>query len=100
MQLCILEILRWGDRVTEQGFSVNAIGKFHYCQDEDNLRGDLPTPPIDVMIKPVSGNCSLNCKYCFYRDISENRDEKSYGVMSEDTLEALVKKHLNMEKSL
>lgn len=49
-------------------------------------------PPINVMVKPASSNCNLNCKYCFYRDVAENRDKKSYGIMSEDTLEALVKR--------
>ncbi|AJG99851.1 anaerobic sulfatase maturase [Clostridium beijerinckii] len=49
-------------------------------------------PPINVMIKPSSSNCNLNCKYCFYRDVAENRDKKSYGMMSEDTLEAVVKR--------
>jgi uncharacterized protein len=49
-------------------------------------------PPINIMIKPASSNCNLNCKYCFYRDVAENRDKKSYGLMSEDTLEELVKR--------
>lgn len=49
-------------------------------------------PPINVMMKPSSSNCNLNCKYCFYRDVAENRDKKSYGMMSEDILEELVKR--------
>ena len=34
----------------------------------------------------------MNCSYCFYRDVSKNRETCSYGAMSIHTLEALVKK--------
>lgn len=34
----------------------------------------------------------MNCGYCFYRDVSKNRETYSYGSMSLDTLETLVKK--------
>jgi anaerobic sulfatase-maturating enzyme len=49
-------------------------------------------PPISVLIKPSSSNCNLKCKYCFYNDVSNNREEKSYGFMTYETLEILVKK--------
>ncbi|WP_315110290.1 anaerobic sulfatase maturase [Clostridium intestinale] len=49
-------------------------------------------PPINVLIKPASGSCNLKCKYCFYNDVAENREEKNYGLMNYDTLEVLVKK--------
>lgn len=48
-------------------------------------------PPIHVMIKPASGNCNLRCKYCFYADVVQNRQEASYGIMDIGTLEAIVK---------
>lgn len=51
-------------------------------------------PPLSLLIKPASGNCNLRCKYCFYHSISENRNIKSYGMMSIDLLEALVIKSL------
>lgn len=51
-------------------------------------------PPITFLIKPASSNCNLRCKYCFYHSISENRDVTSYGIMKEETLEAIVKKAL------
>lgn len=51
-------------------------------------------PSINFLIKPASSNCNLKCKYCFYTSISENRDVYSYGIMKEDTLEAIVKKGL------
>lgn len=34
----------------------------------------------------------MRCKYCFYSDVSESRSIPSYGIMTEDTLEALTKK--------
>lgn len=47
---------------------------------------------VSLLIKPASSNCSLRCKYCFYHSLSENRTTKSYGIMSLDTLESVVKK--------
>lgn len=51
-------------------------------------------PPIHVMIKPASGLCNLRCKYCFYADEMENRSQASFGIMSEKTLENVVKQTL------
>jgi uncharacterized protein len=36
--------------------------------------------------------CNLRCKYCFYHSIAENRQTESYGLMTEETLEILVKR--------
>lgn len=52
-------------------------------------------PPIQLLIKPSSGNCNLRCKYCFYCDEMEKRETANYGFMSTDTLEALVRKSLD-----
>lgn len=49
---------------------------------------------INVMIKPASGNCNMRCRYCFYHDVSELREVKSYGMMSLSTLEKIVQKVL------
>lgn len=49
-------------------------------------------PPINLLIKPASGNCNLRCSYCFYSDIIDNRATKSYGIMSLETLESIVAK--------
>jgi len=51
-------------------------------------------PPINYLIKPVSSNCNLTCKYCFYHSIAENREVASYGIMNEDTLEEIVRRGL------
>ncbi|MBP3869545.1 MAG: SPASM domain-containing protein [Faecalicoccus sp.] len=45
---------------------------------------------ISVLIKPASSLCNLRCRYCFYADVSQNREVSSQGVMKEDTLNALV----------
>lgn len=49
-------------------------------------------PSMTIMIKPASGACNLNCKYCFYADEMKNREKSFYGFMSEDALEILVRK--------
>jgi uncharacterized protein len=51
-------------------------------------------PPISLLIKPASSNCNLRCKYCFYHSIAENRTTASYGTMSLETMENLIKKAL------
>ncbi|MDA3733276.1 anaerobic sulfatase maturase [Niameybacter massiliensis] len=49
-------------------------------------------PPIHLLIKPASSGCNLACKYCFYYDVSDNRQVKSYGRMTKENLEVLVEK--------
>lgn len=51
-------------------------------------------PPINLLMKPASGMCNLRCRYCFYHDISQNRQIDSYGLMSTKNLEIVVKKAL------
>lgn len=51
-------------------------------------------PALHFLIKPASSACNMACKYCFYADVSNKREVPSYGRMSHDTLEALVKKAL------
>lgn len=51
-------------------------------------------PNVDMLIKPASSLCNMRCKYCFYSDVAENREVKSYGIMTEETQKELVKKAL------
>lgn len=51
-------------------------------------------PPLSVMIKPASSLCNLDCRYCFYHDVAENREEKNLGIMKSETAESLVKSAL------
>lgn len=51
-------------------------------------------PSLSLLIKPSSGGCNMRCQYCFYHDEQVNRETFSYGFMSEETLEILIKKAL------
>ena len=51
-------------------------------------------PPIGVLIKPASGKCNMRCAYCFYHELAENRSTADYGFMSDETLEAVVRRVL------
>lgn len=53
-------------------------------------------PPLHLLIKPASSACNLACRYCFYADISSKREVPSYGRMSHDTLETLVRKSFEL----
>lgn len=48
-------------------------------------------PAASILIKPASSNCNMDCKYCFYKVLSSNREEYDKGFMSGSTLEALVR---------
>ncbi len=52
-------------------------------------------PPLSIMIKPASSLCNMRCEYCFYHDVTDHRDVKSFGMMSEETAENLIKKALD-----
>lgn len=49
-------------------------------------------PPISVMMKPASGLCNMECKYCFYCDETKKRKQESYGFMTEETLKNVIRK--------
>ena len=42
------------------------------------------------MIKPASSLCNMRCKYCFYADISNNREHPSYGIMAPDVRKKIL----------
>lgn len=48
-------------------------------------------PAASILIKPASSNCNIDCQYCFYKCLSANREEYSLGVMTDETLETLVR---------
>ncbi len=51
-------------------------------------------PPIYLLIKPASGRCNMRCRYCFYADETQNRETSDFGMMTEDTLETVIRKAL------
>ena len=46
---------------------------------------------ITVMLKPASSACNMRCRYCFYADVSSLRDCPSYGVMTKEVREQVVR---------
>ncbi len=51
-------------------------------------------PEIYILVKPASGLCNMRCRYCFYADEMEHREQASYGIMQEKVMEQVVKKAL------
>lgn len=51
-------------------------------------------PPISALIKPASGNCNMHCDYCFYSDEQSKREIANHGIMSEKTLNNIMRKVL------
>lgn len=49
-------------------------------------------PAISLLIKPASSSCNMRCAYCFYADVANRREVANYGIMSEKTLETIIKK--------
>ncbi len=46
---------------------------------------------LNVLIKPASSLCNMRCKYCFYRDVADNRENASFGMMTEEVADAFLK---------
>lgn len=47
-------------------------------------------PPVSVLVKPASSLCNMSCKYCFYRELSNQRKVGSRGIMSLETANILI----------
>ena len=45
---------------------------------------------LSIMIKPASSLCNLRCKYCFYADIADLREVRSFGIMKPEMTEAIL----------
>ena len=49
-------------------------------------------PPLNFLIKPVSGSCNMNCSYCFYVDEANQRQVSNYGAMDDSVMQELIRK--------
>lgn len=49
---------------------------------------------LQLLIKPASSGCNLQCTYCFYLDIAQERERAHQGMMTLATLEDLVQESL------
>lgn len=47
---------------------------------------------VSLLIKPASSLCNMRCKYCFYHDVANTRKVSSYGIMTEETADVLIKR--------
>ena len=45
---------------------------------------------LNIMIKPASSLCGLRCRYCFYADVASLRAVPSFGMMSGETMLAML----------
>ena len=52
---------------------------------------------LSLLIKPASSLCNMRCRYCFYHDVGEHRENPSYGIMSRETAEKII---LNINRDL
>lgn len=57
-------------------------------------------PPVYLLIKPVSGQCNLRCRYCFYHDVLQKRGGELPPLQREqrmhpETLEQVVAKGMS-----
>ncbi|MHB1335915.1 MAG: anaerobic sulfatase maturase [Candidatus Humimicrobiaceae bacterium] len=50
--------------------------------------------PFSLLIKPVSSDCNMSCRYCFYLEKSLLYPEKKFHRMSEATLENLISSYM------
>lgn len=56
-------------------------------------------PSLSILIKPASSLCNLRCQYCFYANVSDLRQVRSYGIMSEVTAHTVIDRALSELKS-
>lgn len=61
--------------------------------EDDPMKKDL-----SIMIKPASSMCNMQCRYCFYHSVAQAREESSFGVMTHDTADNLVRKALDFSE--
>lgn len=51
-------------------------------------------PHMNLLIKPASGRCNLQCGYCFYYDEMKKRETPAYSMMQADVLRIITQKAL------
>ena len=44
----------------------------------------------NVMLKPASSLCNLRCRYCFYCDVADLREVRSFGIMTDETMQNVL----------
>jgi uncharacterized protein len=49
-------------------------------------------PPLQLLIKPASGECDFRCRYCFYRAAVQSRAAREIGMMPLELIGSIVKR--------
>ncbi len=49
-------------------------------------------PPLQLLIKPASGDCNLRCRYCFYTDVMKHQAQPHLPHMTYESIERIVEK--------
>lgn len=52
-------------------------------------------PALSILIKPVSGQCNIDCEYCFYKNLSPYQKNISEKAMQSKTLDVIIKKAMD-----
>ncbi len=47
---------------------------------------------INLLIKPASSLCQMDCRYCFYKDVAHHRKEDDAKIMNQMTVDSLIEK--------
>lgn len=47
-------------------------------------------PTVNILIKPASSACNMNCTYCFYKDVARNRETAFEGMLTLERMEQLI----------
>lgn len=45
---------------------------------------------LSIMLKPASSLCNLRCRYCFYAEVADLRQVRSFGVMTPQTTRQIL----------
>lgn len=53
--------------------------------------GESSMRNVTLLVKPASSRCNMRCRYCFYTDLSQKREQGDRGLMSPETAEALIR---------
>lgn len=54
---------------------------------------------LQILIKPASGACNIDCRYCFYKAEAKTREHKDLRNMSRETMRLLVERALGATDS-
>ena len=59
------------------------------CAAREIKRGNC-MKHLTFLVKPASSLCGLRCRYCFYEDVSDSRQQKTMGMMAPETVRRLL----------